>query len=157
MFFQYFLHTIFLAQAFLITQKINISIIYLRWNAHKGTKVLSKTSHWIFSWSFSLYRSRTANTHAPICFLGKLPGARTRLWASKSSENENLIIYISRPIFFAISFSGKSWGLFVGWQDSISLIAPNISSNKQKLLTNIDQRDSKVLLLIVTCKFYEQV
>ena len=60
--------------------------------------------------------------------------------------------YISRPIFFAISFSGKSQAFFVGGQDSISVIASQfyISSNKQKLLANIDQRDSKVLLLIVT-------
>ena len=40
----------------------------------------------------------------------------------------------------------------MGGQDSISVIASQfyISSNKQKLLANVDQRDSKVLLLIVT-------
>ena len=73
--------------------------IYLWWNAQNGTKVLPETSHRVFSWSLSSQRSGTANTHAPICFLGKLPGARTRLWASKSSENENLSIYFQTNLF----------------------------------------------------------
>ena len=133
-------------------QKAQDIPIYLWWNAQNGTKVFPKTSHRVFSWSLSSQRSRTANTHAPICFLGKLPGARTRLWASKSSENEKPFNIFPDQSFSLFHFQVKVEAFFVGGQDSISVIASQfyISSNKQKLLANIDQRDSKVLLLIVT-------
>ena len=107
--------------------------------------MLPKTSNRVFSGAFPSQRSRAANTHTPVCFLRKLPGAWARLWASKRSENENLLIYFQTNI----SFSGRrKRGLFVNGQDSISLIAAQfyIFSNKQKLFANLDQRDSKVLL-----------